>query len=194
MHRDQLLLNNQTLLFNDKYLWRISLLFSLLLSIIIITLKPLFFIVVLGGIIILSLFFLRMDIKFPWRWPIVNFAGVAGADSHNFFITKGAELGAIGMILAFSLFIIYILLYLDAWKKSKGTQLGWIVKTSGAIIASFFVRGFFEGQGILTRGGLAHDIFFWVLIAFTIRTGQLAIESSKKKVALEYEEKNGRPY
>jgi O-antigen ligase len=112
---------------------------------------------------------------YPWRWPVVRFAGVAGGDSHNFFITKGAEMGLVGMLLGFFLFGAFFRVYFSSMRKSEGAPLHYLVGVCGAIVVSFFVRAFFEGQGLLTRGGLAHDMYFWILIAFTIRVGELSL-------------------
>jgi len=117
---------------------------------------------------------------YPWRWPIVEFAGVAGGDFHNFFITKGAEMGIVGMLLAFLLFLVFFRAYSISIKRTEGTALHYLVGVCGAITAGFFVRAFFEGQGLLTRGGLAHDMYFWILMAFTLRAGELSLNQRAK--------------
>lgn len=99
-----------------------------------------------------------------WLGGMIHFSR---GDAHNLFLTSGAELGVIGMLIAFSIFILYLLAYL----KSKNTDQKTLLIVCGGIVCGTFVRAFFEGNGIITKGYLSFDIYFWIVFIITLRLG-----------------------
>lgn len=115
----------------------------------------------------------------PWRWPVVNFGGIVGGDSHNLFLTRGAEMGIIGMFLILYLFISYFRVYSSARAKAKIFDLEYALLGAVAIVVGALARSFFEGKGIISGGGISFDLFFWIMVAFTLRLAQGLVEKKQ---------------
>lgn len=103
------------------------------------------------------------------EYPIIEWGGIIGADAHNLFLTKGAEMGIPGIVLVTFLFAISLRLFLKMLKiKLIGSQKAIIYGAAAAIVATL-VRSFFEGMGMLSRGGLGYDLLFWLYLIFLIK-------------------------
>ncbi|MCK4427443.1 MAG: O-antigen ligase family protein [candidate division Zixibacteria bacterium] len=102
-------------------------------------------------------------------------------DSHNFFLTKGVELGLVGVFLILCFFVNYFKIYFRNLKKVKILKLEYIFYGAGATIIGAIARSFFEGGGIMTGGAISFDLFFWLMIAFTLKVNQLSNEKSLKQ-------------
>lgn len=104
----------------------------------------------------------------PWRWPVLRFGGIVGADAHNLFLTKGAELGIVGIALILYFFVYYFRIYWKAKKNLKTKEMEYVLIAALATVIGALARSFFEGKGVIS-GGVGWDLFFWLLIAFTLR-------------------------
>ena len=96
-------------------------------------------------------------------------------NAHNFYLTMGAELGMLGILVAVSivgLFFIHFfrtkLIVFEYREKS-------LLITCGAIVMGLFGRSFFEGNALLTNGWLAFDIYFWLIYAIILRIKQFSL-------------------
>ena len=43
---------------------------------------------------------------------------------------------------------------------------------AGAVVIGALARGFFEGKGIVGSGGVSFELFFWLMVAFTLRVNE----------------------
>jgi len=112
--------------------------------------------------------------RYQWRWPVVRFGGIMGGDSHNFFLTRGAEIGVVGLALIFWFLVNYFKIYSRAIHKAKVLKLEHVFFGSAAVVIGALARGFFEGKGIIGGGGISFELFFWLMIAFTLKVDQLS--------------------
>lgn len=101
-----------------------------------------------------------------WLGGIIKFAK---NNAHNFYLTMGAELGVVGILIAVStiiLFNIHFFKTLSVYKVGNNKSL---IITIGAIVMGLVVRSFFEGNGFLTNGWLSFDLYFWLLFIIILR-------------------------
>ena len=110
--------------------------------------------------------------RYPWRWPVVTFGGITGGDSHNFFLSRAAETGIVGLALIFYFFINYFQVYSRGIRKAKLLRLEHVLFGAGAVVIGALARGFFEGKGIMGGGGVSFELFFWLMVAFTLRVSE----------------------
>ena len=112
--------------------------------------------------------------RYPWRWPVVRFGGITGGDSHNFFLTRGAEMGVVGLALIFWFLVNYFKIYSRGIHKAKVLKLEHVFFGAAAVVIGALARGFFEGKGIIGSGGISFELFFWLMVALTLKVGQLS--------------------
>lgn len=104
---------------------------------------------------------------------LVEFGGIRGGDPHNFFLSRAAQTGIVGLALIAFFFLNYFRVYSYAVKKAKFVKLEYVLFGSGAVVIGALARGFFEGKGIMGGGGVSFELFFWLMIAFTLRSNDL---------------------
>jgi len=112
--------------------------------------------------------------RYPWRWPVVGFGGITGGDSHNFFLSRAAEMGVVGLALIFWFLVNYFKIYSRGIHKAKVLKLEHVFFGAAAVVIGALARGFFEGKGIIGGGGISFELFFWFMIAFTLRVDQFS--------------------
>ena len=112
--------------------------------------------------------------RYPWRWPVVRFGGITGGDSHNFFLSRAAEMGVVGLALIFWFLVNYFKIYSRGIHKAKVLKLEHVFFGAAAVVIGALARGFFEGKGIIGGGGISFELFFWFMIAFTLRVDQFS--------------------
>ena len=110
--------------------------------------------------------------RYPWRWPVVTFGGITGGDSHNFFLSRAAETGIVGLALIFYFFVNYFQVYSRGIRKAKLLRLEHVLFGAEAVVIGALARGFFEGKGIMGSGGVSFELFFWLMVAFTLRVNE----------------------
>jgi O-antigen ligase len=103
---------------------------------------------------------------------VVTFGGITGGDSHNFFLSRAAETGIVGLALIFYFFINYFQVYSRGIRKAKLLRLEHAFFGAGAVVIGALARGFFEGKGIMGGGGVSFELFFWLMVAFTLRVSE----------------------
>lgn len=107
-------------------------------------------------------------------WEKEQLLSHAIQSSHNAYIETTVELGILGLIvlllLLFILLIKYFKLIKHALPKNKNIFILFLAATFSCI-----VRGFFESNGILNKGWISIDIFFWLLYICSLRKKQLKI-------------------
>ncbi len=111
--------------------------------------------------------------RYPWRWPVVRFGGITGGDSHNFFLSRAAETGIVGLVLILWFFVNYFKAYSRGTQKAKALKLEHVSFGAAAVVIGALARGFFEGKGIVGSGGGGFELFFWLMVAFTLKVSQL---------------------
>jgi len=104
--------------------------------------------------------------------PLVEFGGIIGGDSHNFFLTRTAETGIVGLGLILYFFVNYFKVYSRGIQKAKLLKLEHVHFGAVAVVIGALARGFFEGKGIMGGGGVSFELFFWLMVAFTLRVSE----------------------
>ncbi|MBK7378248.1 MAG: O-antigen ligase family protein [Ignavibacteriales bacterium] len=90
--------------------------------------------------------------------------------SHNFYLIFATDMGLLGLIVALLLPLIFFLITFRVNKKVKKLlpNLYWLPIGINAMGVGMFVRGFFEGLGLITFGRVSVDIPFWIMFMILI--------------------------
>jgi O-antigen ligase len=88
-----------------------------------------------------------------------------GGGAHNVFLTKGAEMGWVGLLLAVALFVLLAIRLPPAIRAYR--EGSWIHGVAAAGIFGLFLRSFFE-TGVTLEGGLLTDSLFFFLLAWVL--------------------------
>ena len=107
------------------------------------------------------------DEYFKSGWERGFFVRVPHA--HNFILSKVAELGVFGLIIAFGVYYMPLKTCIRAMKISKTKKDKLVSRCLTATFVSFYAHSIFEGGGMLEEGRVYPDIIFWILFIFAIK-------------------------
>lgn len=90
--------------------------------------------------------------------------------SHNFFLFLANENGILGFISAISIFILFFYYSYQSISLAKKHDKDYylIALASFGICSGYFVRAFFDVEGILAYGYLTRDLPFWLVFIISV--------------------------
>lgn len=90
--------------------------------------------------------------------------------SHNFYLIFATDMGLLGVIAALILPIIFFRIVFRVSKKVRNhlPNLYWLTVGITAMGVGMFVRGIFEGLGLITFGRISVDLPFWIMFIIII--------------------------
>ncbi|HEY6906843.1 MAG TPA: O-antigen ligase family protein [Ignavibacteriaceae bacterium] len=91
-------------------------------------------------------------------------------NSHNFFLFFASDMGVLGLITAILLPVTFVRSGMIAMRKFRNHDTKFYTLTVGIMAAGLglFVRGIFEGIGLLTYGWITMDLPFWIIFTILI--------------------------
>jgi len=116
------------------------------------------------------------DVYYATGWERGFFGRMSHA--HNHILSKMAELGIAGLLLALAMYYMPIRSGLNVLKNLKSPKDKVVVYSIIATIGALFARSIFEAGGILQEARLHGDITFWILFVLLLKSEAYLIKSS----------------
>lgn len=89
--------------------------------------------------------------------------------SHSYYLFLMSDLGVFGLLVAIALPIVFIRIGMKSMNIYKNDYNKYILLTALTSIGiGLFIRGFFEGIGLLSYGWITNDLPFWIIFSVII--------------------------
>ena len=109
------------------------------------------------------------------QWKKNDILSIGIQSSHNLFIETAAEIGLLGVFVLILIICNIGWRYFKEIRKRKGDKNLYFLIWASYI--GIIARCFFESNGIINRGWITIDIFFWVMLAVFLRLDYIKLNN-----------------